>query len=93
MKSTLILTEIARCALLQVSGVCFSPAHEILWAGTESGGIYGLQSPSLERYCSVRCALTIVFYVSLHLITRHMHAAGSDVKPLSMSRERSTAWC
>ena len=44
-----------RCCT-QVSGVQFCQAHEVLWAGTESGSVYSLQFPLLERYASVRCA-------------------------------------
>ena len=45
----------SRILWAQVSCVRFSPEHEILWAGTESGNVYSLQFPSLERYASVRC--------------------------------------
>ncbi|KAK9820479.1 hypothetical protein WJX72_010776 [[Myrmecia] bisecta] len=37
-----------------VSILRFSSTHELVWAGTESGGLYVLQSPTLERYSSVR---------------------------------------
>jgi hypothetical protein len=30
-------------------------AHELIWAGTESGGIYALQCPELKRYSCFRC--------------------------------------
>lgn len=30
-------------------------AHELIWAGTESGGIYALQCPEVKRYSCFRC--------------------------------------
>ncbi|KAK9865738.1 hypothetical protein WJX84_006968 [Apatococcus fuscideae] len=34
-----------------ISCLRFSTREELLWSGTESGALYGLQSPSLNRYC------------------------------------------
>ena len=55
LKARSLTARLIECHSAQVSGVRFSPEHEILWAGTESGNVYSLQFPSLERYASVRC--------------------------------------
>lgn len=39
----------------QVTSVDTDKSHEIIWAGTESGGVYALQSPTLGRYSCSRC--------------------------------------
>ena len=47
----------SECGLLcqQITSLECDAAHEILWAGTESGGLYALQCPTLKRYAGFRC--------------------------------------
>ncbi len=38
----------------QITSLECDTAHEIFWAGTESGGVYALQCPDLKRYACFR---------------------------------------
>jgi hypothetical protein len=40
---------------VQITVLECDSAHELIWAGTESGGIYALQCPELKRYSCFRC--------------------------------------
>lgn len=46
-------------SVVQITSLECDLAHELVWAGTESGGVYLLQCPDLKRYSRVRYDLKL----------------------------------
>ena len=52
--SSLLIAAEGALSCVQITLVDTDDSHELIWAGTESGGVYALQCPTLKRYSSSR---------------------------------------